>query len=122
SAAGPAAAAHVIERLRAANDRYAVERLKQLGDRGEVPATWRARVVGESQGTHFQLATLGPMALILMTITRAVPPGVALTAGERERGTLEALMAPPVPRLGLLFAKYIAVLTVPLLPALVNIV
>jgi sodium transport system permease protein len=122
SAAGPAAAAYIIERLRAANDRYAVERLKQLGDRGEVPATWRARVMGESQGTHFQLATLVPMVLILMTITGAVYPAIDLTAGERERGTLEALMAAPVPRLGLLFAKYIAVLTVALLTALVNIV
>ncbi|MCI0362020.1 MAG: ABC transporter permease subunit [Planctomycetaceae bacterium] len=122
SSAGPAAAAFVIERLRAANDRYAVERLRQLGDRGALPARWKSQPIGEVQGTHFQLATLVPMVLILMTITGAVYPAIDLTAGERERGTLEALMAAPVPRLGLLFAKYIAVLTVALLTALVNIV
>jgi ABC-2 type transport system permease protein/sodium transport system permease protein len=67
------------------------------------------------------MATLVPMILILMTITGAVYPAIDLTAGERERGTLEALMAAPVPRLGLLFAKYLAVLTVAMLTALVNI-
>ena len=50
----------------------------------------------------------------------AVYPAIDLTAGERERGTLEMLIAAPVPRLGLLLAKYAAVLTVALLTALVN--
>ena len=61
-----------------------------------------------------------PLILILMTITGGVYPAIDLTAGERERGTLEILMAAPVPRLSLLFAKYVAVLTVALLTALVN--
>jgi ABC-2 type transport system permease protein/sodium transport system permease protein len=66
------------------------------------------------------LATLVPLILILMTITGAVYPAIDLTAGERERGTLEVLMAAPVPRVGLLAAKYLAVLTVALLTALAN--
>ena len=41
-----------------------------------------------------------PLILILMTITGAVYPAIDLTAGERERGTLEILVAAPVPRLG----------------------
>jgi ABC-2 type transport system permease protein/sodium transport system permease protein len=49
-----------------------------------------------------------------------VYPAIDLTAGERERGTLETLIAAPVPRLGLLLAKYVAVLTVALLTATVN--
>jgi len=122
SAVGPQLAEYVIERLRAGNQTYAQVRLKQLGDAGELPATWQSRPLGSEQGQHFQLATLVPMVLILMTITGAVYPAIDLTAGERERGTLEALMAAPVPRLGLLFGKYIAVLTVALLTALVNIV
>jgi ABC-2 type transport system permease protein/sodium transport system permease protein len=55
-----------------------------------------------------------------MTITGAVYPAIDLTAGERERGTLEILVAAPVPRLGLLFAKYVAVVTIAILTALVN--
>jgi ABC-2 type transport system permease protein/sodium transport system permease protein len=66
------------------------------------------------------LAALIPFILILMTITGAVYPAIDLTAGERERGTLEILVAAPVSRLALLFAKYIAVLTVAILTALIN--
>jgi ABC-2 type transport system permease protein/sodium transport system permease protein len=66
--------------------------------------------------------TLLPLVLILMTITGAVYPAIDLTAGERERGTLEMLMAAPVPRVGLLLAKYVAVLAVTLLTAVVNLV
>lgn len=66
------------------------------------------------------LAVLVPLVLILMTITGAVYPSIDLTAGERERGTLEILIAAPIPRMGLLAAKYVAVLTVAILTALVN--
>lgn len=66
------------------------------------------------------LSTIIPVVLILMTITGAVYPAIDLTAGERERGTLEMLVSAPVPRLGLLFAKYVAVLSVAFLTASIN--
>jgi ABC-2 type transport system permease protein/sodium transport system permease protein len=66
------------------------------------------------------LAGLVPLILILMTITGAVYPAIDVTAGERERGTLEILAAAPVPRLDVLFAKYVAVFAVAMLTALVN--
>jgi ABC-2 type transport system permease protein/sodium transport system permease protein len=66
------------------------------------------------------LAAVVPLVLILMTITGAVYPAIDLTAGERERGTLEVLVAAPIPRFGLLCAKYAAVLVVALLTAVMN--
>ena len=66
------------------------------------------------------LAALVPLILILMTITGAVYPAIDLTAGERERGTLEILIAAPVPRFELLAAKYISVVTVAVLNAIIN--
>lgn len=66
------------------------------------------------------LAALVPLILILMTITGAVYPAIDLTAGERERGTLEILVAAPVSRFELLSAKYLSVLTVAMLTAVVN--
>ena len=57
-----------------------------------------------------------------MTITGAVYPAIDLTAGERERGTLETLIAAPISRAALLVAKYAAVLMVAVLTAIVNIV
>jgi ABC-type Na+ efflux pump permease subunit len=68
----------------------------------------------------FNLAVLVPLVLILMTMTGAVYPAIDLTAGERERGTLEMLMATPISRVGLLSAKYLAVVIVAVLTALVN--
>ncbi len=72
--------------------------------------------------SSFSFASLIPLILILMTITGAVYPAIDLTAGERERGTLEALIAAPVPRSDLLLAKYSAVVTVALLTALANLI
>jgi ABC-2 type transport system permease protein/sodium transport system permease protein len=69
---------------------------------------------------RISLAALIPLILILMTITGAVYPAIDLTAGERERGTLEILVAAPVPRMGLLFAKYVSVFTVAVFTALIN--
>jgi membrane protease YdiL (CAAX protease family)/ABC-type Na+ efflux pump permease subunit len=69
-----------------------------------------------------RLAGLIPLILVLMTITGAVYPAIDLTAGERERGTLETLMAAPVPRMGILLAKFIAVFTVAVLTAILNVV
>ncbi|QDT05830.1 ABC-2 family transporter protein [Rubripirellula lacrimiformis] len=75
--------------------------------------------IGEAKQASI-LATVVPLVLVLMTITGAVYPAIDLTAGERERGTMEALMASPVPRFYVLIAKYVAVVTVALLTALAN--
>ena len=66
------------------------------------------------------LATLVPLVLVLMTITGAVYPAIDLTAGERERGTMEALMASPVSPFAVLTSKYVAVIAVALLTAAAN--
>ncbi len=71
-------------------------------------------------GIAGMLASLIPLALVLMTVTGAVYPAIDLTAGERERGTLETLMASPVPRMSILFAKFIAVVTVAVMTAILN--
>jgi ABC-2 type transport system permease protein/sodium transport system permease protein len=74
----------------------------------------------EKSRTGLPLMVFVPLVLILMTITGAVYPAIDLTAGERERGTLEVLIAAPVPRVSLLFGKYVAVMTVAVLTALAN--
>jgi sodium transport system permease protein len=66
-------------------------------------------------------ATIVPLILIMMTITGAVYPAIDLTAGERERGTMESLMAAPVSRVAILAAKYVAVWIVAMLTATLNV-
>ena len=86
------------------------------------PADITSKAVPAGRAAPFSLATLVPLVLILMTITGAVYPAIDLTAGERERGTLETLIAAPISRMSLLIAKYLAVLTVAVLTALVNLI
>lgn len=66
------------------------------------------------------LATMIPLVLVLMTMAGAVYPAIDLTAGERERGTMEALVVSPTSSVWILFSKYTAVVTVALLTALAN--
>jgi len=114
-----AALDYVQDRFQAVNEFSVHQQLRAEGYALEYPAQVTRRIVRGSD-TALSLTTLIPLILILMTITGAVYPAIDLTAGERERGTLEALMAAPVPRLGLLGAKYVAVVTVALLTAGAN--
>ncbi|MHB8970590.1 MAG: ABC transporter permease subunit/CPBP intramembrane protease [Pirellulaceae bacterium] len=114
-------AMHIVEdRLRAVNDTSLNMRLTRAGLPAGVPAAVTLRAIAAGRATPFSLATLVPLVLILMTITGAVYPAIDLTAGERERGTLETLIAAPISRMALLIAKYVAVVTVAVLTALVN--
>ena len=113
------AAEFIEERLEAVNDDF-VTQLLSMDPRGmEVPTQSRRTMIASADGP-IALTAFIPLILILMTITGAVYPAIDLTAGERERGTLETLMAAPVPRLGLLWAKYVAVVTVAMLTAGAN--
>lgn len=115
------AALHFVEsRLNAVNAAQLDAQLKQLGVTAVLEAPTARRPIEFAGAPVFSLAALIPLVLVLMTMTGAVYPAIDLTAGERERGTLEMLIAAPVPRLGLLLAKYAAVLTVALLTALIN--
>ena len=116
-----------VERCLNALNQRSLER--QLRDKGVasrvVPVQTSAAPLeagGEtaSASASHSLSALVPLILILMTITGAVYPAIDLTAGERERGTLEMLVASPVPRMQLLLGKYFAVLIVALLTAVVN--
>lgn len=119
-------ALHYLGRLTtAANQDFLASRLQAQGVTGQRTDPVRilpraAQEIGPKKPGTF--AVLVPLVLILMTITGAVYPAIDVTAGERERGTLEVLVAAPIPRLSVLFAKYIAVLTVAMLTAGINLV
>ena len=121
------AAAFVEERLEAVNDAFVQQMMTEVSRRRMVPRglelpTQSRRVEMASSDGPFAMTAFIPLILILMTITGAVYPAIDLTAGERERNTLETLMAAPVPRIGLLCAKYIAVVTVAMMTAGANLI
>jgi ABC-2 type transport system permease protein/sodium transport system permease protein len=117
------AAAYVEKYLSIANERFLDARLKVLHVTQPAAAIRVVRQRVEDRGATaggVSITAIVPFILILMTVTGAVYPAIDLTAGERERGTLEVLVAAPIPRLGVLLAKYVAVLTVALLTAAAN--
>ena len=124
SPGGQGALAFVERRLAAANEADLARRLHVPGVRPHILLLRPERVAvkAEEGDSLTSLASLVPLILILMTVTGAVYPAIDLTAGERERGTLEILVAAPVPRFSLLTAKYLAVVTVAVLTAVVNLV
>ncbi len=109
----------LVERLQWLKLRDAQQAAKDAASGYSPPLEVTVTDVGEVQSKPL-LATVVPLVLVLMTITGAVYPAIDLTAGERERGTMESLMASPVPRFYVLFAKYTAVVVVALLTAIAN--
>ncbi len=66
------------------------------------------------------LGQIVALILVVMTFTGAIYPAIDLTAGERERGTLETLMAAPVPTVDLIAGKFVVVASVGMLSAALN--
>ncbi|MEE2825065.1 MAG: ABC transporter permease subunit/CPBP intramembrane protease, partial [Planctomycetota bacterium] len=125
SPAGQAAFDYVMDRLEAFNRTWADEvfRLNRVEVRWPNEAKRLSLKSGEEAGQGKpSLLTFIPLMLVLMTMTGAVYPAIDVTAGERERGTMEILMAAPISRMALLFGKFIAVLAVAMLTALMNMV
>ena len=74
----------------------------------------------DQQRGGWALGQIIPIILVLMTITGGVYPAIDLTAGERERGTLETLIASPTSPLTLIVGKFLVVATVGLTTATLN--
>jgi ABC-2 type transport system permease protein/sodium transport system permease protein len=111
-------ALQLLERILAAVNNITFNQL--VGPSLETPFRLQATPVQMKSNYADLLATMVPLVLVLMTMAGAVYPAIDLTAGERERGTMEALIVSPMPSGALLFAKYSAVVTVALLTALAN--
>ncbi|MDA8728029.1 ABC transporter permease subunit [Euryarchaeota archaeon] len=65
---------------------------------------------GEQAGMVLSLFI--PLVLSIWTYSSAIQPSIDMTAGERERGTLEALLCLPCTRIELLMGKWVAVATI----------
>ncbi len=110
-------ALQVLERIMAAVN---LDSMRGIVAGYEPPLRIEATPVAMQANYAELLATMIPLVLVLMTMAGAVYPAIDLTAGERERGTMEALIVSPTPTSVLLLAKYSAVVTVALLTALAN--
>lgn len=81
------------------------------------PVIWDGDVSSADAATKGEQAGLVlsmfiPMVIAIWTASSAIQPSIDMTAGERERGTLEALLCLPCSRMQLLAGKWLAVATI----------
>lgn len=81
------------------------------------PLRWNGTIADADVATKGEQAGLLlslfiPFVLALWTASAAVQPAIDMTVGERERGTLEALLSLPLSRSELLMGKWLAVVTI----------
>ena len=68
-----------------------------------------ANVATSGQSAGLALSMFIPMIVAIWVASSAIQPSIDLTAGERERGTMEALLSTPARRVELLYGKWVAV-------------
>ncbi|DAC60362.1 MAG TPA: ABC transporter permease [Candidatus Poseidoniaceae archaeon] len=71
-----------------------------------------ADVATEGEQAGLILSLFIPLVLAIWTFSSAIQPSIDMTAGERERGTLEALLGLPCTRNELLMGKWLGVATI----------
>lgn len=102
-------------------DQLVEQRLAARGIGTEVLEPFRVEIVDASKPQEQAagvLAFLIPYLLVVFILTGGMSVAVDATAGEKEKGTLEALLAAPVPLLPVLLGKGLAVLVMALLTGL----
>jgi len=107
--------ARVTERIVAEHrERVVTERLaaRGLGPEAVRPFEVRRENVAPPEKVGGNLfGGLVPYFIILLCFTGAIYPAMDITAGEKERGTMETLLCSPVARLDLVLGKFLLVLT-----------
>ncbi len=68
------------------------------------------------------LSKILPLVVVVMVMLGAFYPAIDITAGERERGTLETILASPVDRFDLMTGKVLAVATLAAVTGMLNLV
>lgn len=69
----------------------------------------------------YVLSKILPLIVVMMTMLGAFYPAIDITAGERERGTLETLLSSPVRRFDLMLGKVLAVTALAAITGTLNI-
>jgi len=104
--------------LRAYKDQVVAERLRAKGIGPEVLEPFKVETKDasrEQEKAAGLFAFLIPYFLIVFIQAGGMPVAVDATAGEKEKGTLEALLAAPVPLVQILLGKGLAVFVMSLL-------
>lgn len=83
--------------------------------------TERKNVASAEKVTGNILGLILPYFIIILCLTGALYPAIDLTAGEKERGTIETILASPISRAELVGGKFLVVLTAALVTTALSI-
>ncbi|MCP4631593.1 MAG: ABC transporter permease [candidate division Zixibacteria bacterium] len=78
-------------------------------------------VASEEKMSGYVLAIFLPYVIILLTMIGATYPAIDLTAGEKERGTLETILTSPASRLDIALGKFLTVFTTSIITAFLSV-
>lgn len=76
---------------------------------------------GQRKMSGSMIGRILPFFLVVMMISGALYPAIDVTAGERERGTLETLLVVPASRFNIVIGKFLTVLVASMVTTLANI-
>jgi sodium transport system permease protein len=79
-----------------------------------------AGVARQTQVTGYLLSKVLPLIVVVMVMLGAFHPAIDITAGERERGTLETTLSAPIDRSALMAGKVLAVAVLSSLTGILN--
>jgi len=119
------AAEHVQDSLKSFRDDYVKKRLQA----NNLPVsllspfdTQKHNVAPPEKVSGAALGGLLGYMVILLSMTGAIYPAIDLTAGEKERGTMETILSSPLSRVDLVLGKFLLVLSASLSTALLSII
>jgi sodium transport system permease protein len=82
----------------------------------------RVNVASEKKMSGFMLGMILSYMMVLLMFTGAMYPAIDMTAGEKERRTMEALLGSPASRLDLVMGKVLAAATAAFVTAILTLV
>ena len=101
----------LMERLRGLRQKRLEGWLQERGLRPDLGEPWRVRHVETAppkRQAAEMMARILPYLILILAIQGAMYPAMDLTAGEKERSTIETLLVNPVSRLDVVLGKYAA--------------
>lgn len=114
-----------VQRLRALTDRLSAEWVQRrlarrfIGAEFTQPLAVVAQAIQTENPTgNLVLSIILPYVIVLSAFFGAVSPAFDLIAGEKERGTIETLLATPVSRRQIVWGKFLAVAAVCMVAAI----
>ncbi|HSY41552.1 MAG TPA: ABC transporter permease subunit, partial [Polyangia bacterium] len=79
-----------------------------------------AGIAARTQVSGYMLSKILPLVVVVMVMLGAFHPAIDITAGERERSTLETTLSAPIDRASLMGGKVLAVATLASLTGVLN--